>query len=191
MPLFFVSCYNRLMPSSSYERLTIRALRELLPGVTWIERQRPNFLKYTTGNNLELDLWDQQHAVAIEVQGPQHYRSVKEMATAEQSAAQQARDTFKKQRCQELEIELVMADIATLSQWPRFYQFYLFVGRMVGVQRLLLWSEFQRNRVVGQVYLEASELARQNRPAKQASKPKRLPGFGNLLRRTFHMGGYR
>ena len=80
------------MPSGSYEALTLRALKALFSTIHWQERVRPNWLKYTTGHNLALEPFHPGHKIAIEVQGPHHFRSVSGLADAAHSQAQQDRD---------------------------------------------------------------------------------------------------
>lgn len=54
--------------TSSYEQLTIRALKALFPHIHWQERIRPDWLEYApTKRNLELDLWEPKTRTAIAV----------------------------------------------------------------------------------------------------------------------------
>lgn len=174
------------MPGSSYEDLTRQALATLLPGVHWQERVRPNFLKYTTGRNLELDLYDPEHRIAIEVQGGQHYRSVEGMSDEEHSRKQQERDTFKRQRCADMRIRLFEVSIFDLTD-DRLYRLYCDIHRLIYPQmppqpRSLI----QRQPEFQSILRQADKLSRQSRPAIKRPKRKK-PGFFNFLRRVFHL----
>ena len=69
---------------------------------------RPEFLKYETGRNLELDLYNQDLGLGVEVNGQQHYNYTPYFhRTYDDFLSQIKRDRFKKQRCEELGIRLI------------------------------------------------------------------------------------
>jgi hypothetical protein len=110
------------MAQSSYEVLTLRAFAALFPTIHWQQNQWFDWLRYPpTGNKLQLDLWQPEHRVGCEIQGPQHFRDVLGMCTPWQAQNQRDRDTFKRQRCQELGIAFFALDIFTLTFPDRFY----------------------------------------------------------------------
>jgi hypothetical protein len=172
------------MPSSSYEVLTVRALKALFPSTIWQERVRPDFLKYTTGRNLELDLYHEPFKLAIEVQGPHHYRSVDGLASPEQSQAQQDRDTFKRHRCAEGGIKLYTVSIFDLS-FERLYRLYVDLHHSMPIKSLPMPRMlFERIPEVQAVNAEADRLSRRRiRPHGAKRRPYRKPGFIPLLQR--------
>ena len=70
---------------------------------------RPDWLKNeSTGKNLEIDLYNSELKLGIEVQGMQHYIYVPHFhRTKENFTKQQLRDEYKRRRCQELGIILI------------------------------------------------------------------------------------
>jgi hypothetical protein len=180
--------------SSSYETLTHRALTALFPKTVWHQGLWFDWLRYPpTGNKLQLDLWSPKHQVAIEIQGPQHFRDVLGMSTPRQAQNQRDRDTFKRHRCQELGIAFFALDIFTLSFPDRFYCLYMGLAQALD-QPALLRSQFDRMPEVQAVTAEASRLSRRKvKPwrAKNLRRRYRLPGVLNLLRRAVGAGGYR
>jgi hypothetical protein len=71
---------------------------------------RPNFLKYPkTGFNLELDGYNEEYKIAFEYHGKHHYEQVLYFQkTKEKFNLQQERDQWKKKRCEELGIKLII-----------------------------------------------------------------------------------
>src|SRR5680860_680180 len=172
------------MPSSSYEVLTIRALTAVFPGIQWQERVRPDFLRYTSGRNLELDLYHEPFKVAIEVQGPHHYRSVAGLATADKSQQQQDRDTFKRHRCAELGIKLYSVSIFDLTT-ERLYALYCDIHRSMPIRSLPMpRMQFARMPEIQAVVREADKLSRRRvRPYGVKKRPYRKSGLWPLLKR--------
>ncbi len=171
------------MPTSSYEALTIRALKALFPAVHWQERVRPEWLRRPgTGNKLELDLYHEPFKMAVEVQGPHHFRSVAGPADAEHSQTQRDRDTFKRHRCAELGIRLWTVSIFDLSE-ARLYRLYLDMHQAMPIKSLpLTRMAFSQTDEVQAVVKEADRLSRRKvRPYQ--TKPKRKPGIIPLLKR--------
>ncbi|MDP9358727.1 MAG: hypothetical protein M3R02_26305 [Chloroflexota bacterium] len=170
------------MPGSSYEDLTVRALKALFPNIHWQERVRPHWLKYTTGNNLELDLYNEPFKLAVEIQGPHHFRSVAGLADAEHSQTQQDRDTWKRHRCAALGIRLWTVSIFDLSE-ERLYRLYLDMHQAMPIKSLpLTRMAFSGTAEVQAVVKEADRLSRRKvRP--HQDKPKRKPGIIPLLKR--------
>ena len=70
---------------------------------------RPDFLKYSTGKNLELDGYSEPLQLAFEYQGIQHRKYCPGMfhASYEDFLKQQTRDAFKKRRCEEEGIHVI------------------------------------------------------------------------------------
>ena len=69
---------------------------------------RPDFLKYTTGKNLELDGYNEELGIAFEYQGAQHRKYTPMFhKTYRDFTKQQERDAFKKQVCVKRGIRLV------------------------------------------------------------------------------------
>ena len=71
---------------------------------------RPNFLKNDrTGNNLELDVYNDELKLAIEYNGIQHYKYVPHFHRKGQEdfEAQKYRDAFKEEKCRENGISLI------------------------------------------------------------------------------------
>ncbi len=169
------------MAGSSYEVLTLRALRALFPHIYWQERIRPDWLKYTTGNNLELDLYQAPFGLAIEVQGPHHYRSVQGLASADKSQAQADRDTFKRHRCAERGVKLWTVSIFDLSL-NRLYQLYR------ELHAIVLPKDPPMTKIdeVQAVVAEAARLAKRRvMPHGAKRKPYRKPGLMPLLSRSW------
>ncbi len=172
------------MPGSSYEVLTLRALRALFPHIYWQERIRPDWLKYTTGNNVELDLFNAPFGLAIEVQGPHHYRSVAGLANDEKSQAQQDRDTFKRHRCAERGVKLWTVAIFDLTN-DRLYKLYRELHAIVlPKDPPMTRSTFVRIDEVQAVVMEAARLAKRRVvPYGTKRKPYRKSGFIPLVQR--------
>src|SRR5579872_232821 len=73
------------------------------------EKIRPNFLKYKTGNNLELDMYNDELKVACEYNGIQHSKfSPFFHKNYQDFINQQERDNFKKKKCEEMGIKLII-----------------------------------------------------------------------------------
>jgi len=174
------------MPGSSYEFLTIRALKALFPSITWEERVRPDWLKYTSGFNLELDLFHPDFRLAIEVQGPHHYRSVAGLADANKSQAQQIRDTWKRHRCAELGVRLWTVSIFDLTP-SRLYALYSEVHHSLPIKSLpMTRTAFDRIQEVQEVIKEADRLSRRRvTPHGTKLRRYRKPGLWNALKRAF------
>ena len=69
---------------------------------------RPEFLKYKTGKNLELDMYNDDLKLAFEYQGIQHYKYTPMFhKSINDLYEQQERDKFKFNRCKELGITLI------------------------------------------------------------------------------------
>lgn len=69
---------------------------------------RPDFLKYTTGKNLELDGYNEELNLAFEYQGAQHRKYIPMFhKTYQDFVKQKERDAFKKKRCAELGIRMI------------------------------------------------------------------------------------
>lgn len=171
------------MPSSSYEQLTIRALKALFPRIQWQERIRPDWLRNpATNHRLELDLWEPKTWTAIEVQGPAHYRDVKGLSTPAKAEAQRQRDTFKRDRCTELGIKLVEVSIFHLADESRIYTLYLFLCERLGVNPMPRY-QFVQHREVAEVIGEARW--RSSRKVRGSKYERRKPGLWPLLQRTW------
>lgn len=69
---------------------------------------RPDFLKYKNGNNLELDMYNDELKIACEYNGAQHYKySPFFHKTYQDFINQQERDKFKIEQCKLLNIKLI------------------------------------------------------------------------------------
>jgi hypothetical protein len=69
---------------------------------------RPDFLEYTNGHNLELDMYNESLKLAVEYQGIQHYKFNKFFHKSYDDFINLInRDTWKAQRCKELNIKLI------------------------------------------------------------------------------------
>jgi hypothetical protein len=116
-----------------------------------------------------------------------HYRSVDDLATREQSQAQQDRDTFKRHRCAEEGIKLYTGTIFDLS-FERLYGFYVGLHHLMPIKSLPMSKMlFERMPEVQAVIAEADRLSRRRvRPhgAKRRSyrEPGRIPLLQRLLR---------
>jgi len=70
---------------------------------------RPDFIKFISGNNLELDLYNEELNLAVEYNGRQHYIFPnKFMETKEQFELLLFKDHFKIQKCIENKINLIV-----------------------------------------------------------------------------------
>ncbi len=175
------------MAGSSYETLTKRALNALFPTIRWQERVRPSWLRYTTGNNLELDLYHEPFKVAVEVQGPHHYRSVSGLSSPEDSQKQQDRDTFKRHRCAERGVKLWTVSIFDLSE-ERLYRLYQEMHQALPIKSLpLTRTAFSMMPEVKDVLAEADHLSRRKLRPYRHITPKPRTGFIFGLKRL--LGG--
>ncbi len=69
---------------------------------------RPDFLRYKTGKNLELDGYNDELKLAFEYQGVQHRKYTPMFHKSYRDfVKQQERDQFKKEKCHELGIRLI------------------------------------------------------------------------------------
>jgi cell division protein FtsI/penicillin-binding protein 2 len=69
---------------------------------------RPDFLKYKTGKNLELDVFNADLMIALEYDGVHHRKFTEFFHKSEQDfIEQQERDRFKEEKCKELGITLI------------------------------------------------------------------------------------
>lgn len=70
---------------------------------------RPSFLKYQNGSNLELDMYNSDLNLAIEVNGIQHRKYTPYFhKSIEDFNAQQQRDQFKKEMCEKAGVNLII-----------------------------------------------------------------------------------
>jgi len=81
---------------SNFEFITKKIFTFLLPNEQVIYNTRPDWLKFKTGNNLELDIFYPQLKLAIEVNGFSHQHNF-----------QKERDKFKRKRCRKKGIFLL------------------------------------------------------------------------------------
>lgn len=71
------------------------------------EKVRPDWLKYITGRNLELDMYNND--LAFEYNGIQHEKVIKRFGgTKKKLISQKERDQFKSNKCKELGITLIV-----------------------------------------------------------------------------------
>jgi hypothetical protein len=83
---------------------------------------RPDFLKYKTGNNLELDMYNDKYKLAIEYNGPQHYKFPNDYhKNKEEYKSQIERDIFKIKKCEENNVYLIL--IKACNTLDEMYQF--------------------------------------------------------------------
>jgi hypothetical protein len=69
---------------------------------------RPDFLKYKTGKNLEIDLYNEELKMGLEYQGVQHYKYTPYFHKKyEDFLSQMERDKWKKAKLKELNIKLI------------------------------------------------------------------------------------
>ena len=75
-------------------------VEELFTDNIFIKQHRPDWLKYTTGCNLELDYYCEELKLAFEYNGIQHYKYSSKFHNnnIENFYKQQERDKFKKQK---------------------------------------------------------------------------------------------
>lgn len=90
------------------EKITCDIMKELF-GVPF-PRKRPNFLKNpSTGRNLELDCYNDDLKLAVEYNGPTHYKYPNFTGqTKAQFLSQLQRDKFKIKRCEEVGVHLII-----------------------------------------------------------------------------------
>src|SRR5260370_7993644 len=94
---------------SNIEGLVRRFFKQLFPNEPVVYNHRPDWLKYDTGNNLELDLFFPRLNLAVEVQGFQH----------KLLESQKRRDEYERRACQILEVSLL-----TVSHPPHLLNSY-------------------------------------------------------------------
>jgi len=82
--------------TSNFENIIRKVFRHLLPKETVEYNIRPNWLKYKTGNNLEIDIFFPRIKLAIEVNGFTHDHNF-----------QKERDIFKWKQCKKQRIFLL------------------------------------------------------------------------------------
>jgi len=95
--------------NSKSEKLMIKYVNNYFTDNTFI-KIRPDWLKYTTGCNLELDYYCEELKLTFEYNGIQHYeyRPYFHNNNIENFYKQQERDKFKEQRCKEEGIYLIV-----------------------------------------------------------------------------------
>ena len=92
---------------SKGEKECKRSVEKLL-GVQF-KKVRPNFLKYKTGRNLELDMYNEELKIAVEYNGKQHYEYTPIFHKSEQDFINLIeRDEFKKDICDKENITLII-----------------------------------------------------------------------------------
>ncbi|MDY3560123.1 Uma2 family endonuclease [Gemmata sp. JC673] len=84
------------------EKLVRRHLQLIFPDITITSNHRPAQLRSRKGRPLEFDLWLPDFKLAIEVQGPQHFREV-----YGDNTALVANDQHKREWCAANEVKLV------------------------------------------------------------------------------------
>ncbi len=124
---------RRLMPrfrddpsGSNGEKLCRRVLQEIYRKP--FDNIRPYFLKSPkTGKNLELDAYNHDLKLAIEYQGPQHYKFMSYYHSTEKDFQNQLdRDRMKKEMCQKRGI--------TLIEVPYTYSKYEDIRRFIVIE---------------------------------------------------------
>lgn len=106
------------------EELCRKIFEELFEGKKFI-KCRPDFLKNHTGLNLELDGYCEEEMIAFEYNGEQHYKLVQMFhKSPARLAEQQANDKFKKEKCEELGILLIIIPY-TLNSYKAIRKFII------------------------------------------------------------------
>ena len=111
--IFSFICGNNLgckCANSKSENLMTCYIEECFTDNIFIKQHRPDWLKYTTGCNLELDYYCEELKLAFEYNGLQHYKynSRFHRNNIENFYKQQNRDKFKEERCREKDIYLII-----------------------------------------------------------------------------------
>lgn len=103
----FFNYRQHTMRDSKLELLTKYHLENLFRKSFY--KIRPNFLKNNkTGRNLEIDLFNKELNLAVEIQGIQHYKFTPKFHLSEKHFIEQKqRDYMKKERCQQYGIKLI------------------------------------------------------------------------------------
>ena len=96
--------------NSKSENLMTCYIEECFIDNIFVKQHRPDWLKYTTGCNLELDYYCEELKLAFEYNGEQHYKYRPRFHNnnIENFYKQQERDKFKEQRCKEEGIYLII-----------------------------------------------------------------------------------
>lgn len=95
---------------SQTEELCANIITEMFPNSEVLTNVRPNWLRNPrTGRNLELDIFLPNESLALEYQGQQHYIYPNRFHHSEEEFRQQIfRDVWKRQRCVEEGIDLII-----------------------------------------------------------------------------------
>lgn len=105
------------------EAILRRALEDIYGKV--FNRIRPDFLRYHTGKNLELDCWNEDLKIAGEYNGAQHYQRVEKWQKTEEAYLEQIQhDEYKYERMCQLKYYLITVPYTVPHHMIRLYVDY-------------------------------------------------------------------
>jgi hypothetical protein len=139
--------------STKISEPTCRAIVEKLYGCEF-PSCRPDFLKTTTGKNLELDCYNPKLKLGVEYNGIQHYKYEKHLHSGDENnlKLQQERDKLKLLRCTENNIHLVTISCFEMKEGLLFVKQLIYDRTIDHVKKLMPDIK------VDQEYLKSEEI---------------------------------